>query len=93
MNDNSQQLQNYLEYLTGNIIHTIDSINNINISDNEYNELSKEVNMIGESLDNIYKILQQKGLIKPIDYQTANQLTQERKINIIRDNKINTILL
>ena len=93
MNDNSQQLQNYLEYLTGNIIHTIDSINNINISDNEYNELSKEVNMIGESLDNIYKILQQKGLIKPIDYQTANQLTQERKINIIRDNNINTILL
>ena len=93
MNDNSQQLQNYLEYLTGNIIHTIDSINNINISDNEYNELSKEVNMIGESLNNIYKILQQKGLMKPIDYQTANQLTQERKVIIIRDNKINTILL
>jgi regulator of sigma D len=93
MNDNSQQLQNYLEYLTGNIIHTIDSINNINISDNEYNELSKEVNMIGESLDNIYKILKQKGLMKPIDYQTAHQLTQDRKINIIRDNKINTILL
>jgi regulator of sigma D len=93
MNENSEQIQRYLEYLTGNIIHTIDSINNINISDNEYNELSKEVNMIGESLDNIYKILQQKGLMKPIDYQTAHQLTQERKINIIRDNKINTILL
>lgn len=92
MNDNSQQIYNYLEYLTGNIIHTIDSINNINISDNEYNELSKEVNMIGESLDNIYKILQQKGLMKPIDYQTAHQLTQDRKVIITRDNKINQLL-
>jgi hypothetical protein len=92
MNQNSEQLQSYLEYLTGNIIHTIDSINNINISDNEFDELSKEVNMIEESLNNIYTILQQKGLMKPIDHQTANQLTQEKKVIITRDNKINTIL-
>ena len=92
MNDNFQQISSYLEYLTGNIIHIIDSTNNINISDNEYNEIEKQANRIGESIDNIYNIIQQKSLIKPINYQTANQLTQERKNQIIRDNKINTIL-
>jgi regulator of sigma D len=92
MNDNFQQISSYLEYLTGNLIHIIDSTNNINISDNEYNEIEKQANRIGESIDNIYNIIQQKSLIKPINFQTANQLTQERKTQIIRDNKINTIL-
>jgi regulator of sigma D len=92
MNDNSQQIYNYIECLTGNLIHIIDSTNNINISDNEYNEIEKQANRIGESIDNIYNIIQQKSLIKPINFQTANQLTQERKNQIIRDNKINTIL-
>ena len=92
MNDNFQQISSYLEYLIGNLIHIIDSTNNINISDNEYNEIEKQANRIGESIDNIYNIIQQKSLIKPINFQTANQLTQERKNQIIRDNKINTIL-
>jgi regulator of sigma D len=92
MNQNFQQISGYLEYITGNLIHIIDSTNNINISDNEYNELEKQANIIGESLNNIYNIIQQKSLIKPIDYQTIDQLIQERKPIIVRDNKINTIL-
>jgi regulator of sigma D len=91
MNQNFQQISTYLEYLTGNLIHIIDRLD-INISDNEYNELEKQANKIGESLDNIYNILQQKHLIKPIDYQKAQQLTQERKTTLLRDIKINTIL-
>ena len=92
MNQNFQQISGYLEYITGNLIHIIDSTNNINISDNEYNELEKQANIIGESLNNIYNIIQQKNLIKPLNYQTTHQLTQERKPIIVRDNKINTIL-
>ena len=92
MNQNFQQISGYLEYITGNLIHIIDSTNNINISDNEYNELEKQANIIGESLNNIYNIIQQKNLIKPINYQTIDQLIQERKPIIVRDNKINTIL-
>jgi len=92
MNQNSKEISSYLEYLTGNLIHIIDNADNINISDNEYNELEKQANIIGESIDNIYNIIKQKSLIKPINFQTANQLTQERKPIIVRDNKINTIL-
>lgn len=77
MNQNFQQISSYLEYITGNLIHIIDSTNNINISDNEYNELEKQANIIGESLNNIYNIIQQKNLIKPINYQTTHQLIDE----------------
>jgi len=93
MNDNSQQLQSYLEYLTGNLIHIIDSTNNINISDNEYNEIEKQANRIGESIANIYQILKLNNHNPtPINYESAYKLTQERKTQIIRDNKINSIL-
>jgi hypothetical protein len=93
MNDNSQQIYNYIECLTGNLIHIIDSTNNINISDNEYNEIEKQANRIGESIDNIHQILKLNNHNPtPINYESAYKLTQERKTQIIRDNKINTIL-
>jgi len=90
MNDNSQQLQSYLEYLTGNLIHIMDHINKSRIANDEYDQLSKELDKLGESIDNIYQIL--KPIIPPINYESAHKLTQERKTQITRDNRINTIL-
>jgi len=91
MNDNSQQIYNYIEYLTGNLIHIMDHINNSRIANDEYDQLSKELDKLGESIDNIYQILKLNNHNPtPINY--AYKLTQERKTQITRDNRINTIL-
>jgi len=94
MNDNSQQIYNYIEYLTGNLIHIMDDhINNSRITNDEYDQLSKELDKLGESIDNIYQILKLNNHNPtPINYESAHKLTQERKTQIIRDNKINNIL-
>jgi hypothetical protein len=61
-----------------------------NTPNNQYDQLAIELNKLGESINDIYQIL--KPITPPIDYQTVNQLTQERKTQITRDNRINTIL-
>ena len=93
MNENSKQINTYLEYLIGNLIHIMDTINNSRITNDEYDQLSKELDKIGESTNNIFQILKLNGHNPtPINYEWAYKLTQERKPQIIRDNKINTIL-
>jgi benzoyl-CoA reductase/2-hydroxyglutaryl-CoA dehydratase subunit BcrC/BadD/HgdB len=93
MNDNSQQINLYLEYLTGNLIHITDTTNNSRITNDEYEQLSKELDKIGESTNNIFQILKLNNHNpSPINHESAHKLTQERKTQILRDNKINTIL-
>jgi hypothetical protein len=93
MNDNSQQISSYLEYLIGNLIHIMDTINNSRITNDEYDQLSKELDKLGESTNNIFQILKLNNHNPtPINHESAHKLTQERKTQITRDNRINTIL-
>ena len=93
MNDNSQQIYNYIEYLTGNLIHIMDHINNSRIANDEYDQLSKELDKLVTPLNDIHQILKLNNHNPtPINYESAYKLTQERKPQIIRDNKINSIL-
>ena len=71
-----------------------DHINNSRIANDEYDQLSKELDKLGESIDNIYQILKLNNHNPTaINYESAYQKNLFKQIiQIIRDNKINSIL-
>lgn len=94
MKEYSKEIHSYGEYITGHLIHLIDYINDdTTLNQEEYNNISKEIELIGKSIDNIYDILQQYNhKMKKYPATYMQELTKDRKKILIRNNKINTII-
>ena len=98
MKEYSKNIHSYGEFITGHLIHLLDYINdNTNLKEEEYNNVTKEIELIGHSINNIYFLLEQynykpQNILLKTSTSAASEITKDRKIHLIRDIKINTII-